>query len=133
MITMTIKFTDFDGIERKEDFQFNLTEQEIARMNLEKKGGLKKYLENIIAAKDLPELTKLFEGLIQKSYGIKSPDGRKFVKSKEILDDFMATQAYSDLYMRLITNADEATKFINGIVPESMAKEIAKVGKPAVE
>ena len=133
MITMPIKFTDFDGIERKEDFQFNLTEQEIARMNLEKKGGLKKYLENIIAAKDLPELTKLFEGLIQKSYGIKSPDGRKFVKSKEILDDFMATQAYSDLYMRLITNADEATKFINGIVPESMAKEIAKVGKPAVE
>lgn len=133
MITMPIKFTDFDGIERKEDFQFNLTEQEIARMNLEKKGGLKKYLENIIAAKDLPELTNLFESLIQKSYGIKSPDGRKFVKSKEILDDFMATQAYSDLYMRLITNADEATKFINGIVPESMAKEIAKVGKPAVE
>lgn len=133
MITMTIKFTDFDGIERQEDFQFNLTEQEIAKMNLEKKGGLKKYLENIIAAKDLPELTNLFESLIQKSYGIKSPDGRKFVKSKEILDDFMSTQAYSDLYMRLITNTNEATKFINGIVPESMAKEIAKVGKPAVE
>ena len=133
MITMTIKFTDFDGIERQEDFQFNLTEQEIAKMNLEKKGGLKKYLENIIAAKDLPELTNLFESLIQRSYGIKSPDGRKFVKSKEILDDFMSTQAYSDLYMRLITNTNEATKFINGIVPESMAKEIAKVGKPAVE
>ena len=133
MITMTVKFTDFDGNERKEDFRFNLTEQELAKMNLEKKGGLKKYLERIIATKDLPELTELFESLIQKSYGVKSPDGRKFEKSKEALADFMATQAYSDLYMRLITNADEATKFINGIVPESMAKEIAKVGKPAVE
>lgn len=121
MLKKTIKYTDFNGVVREEEFYFNLTEAELAEMNLMTKGGLKSYLESIISTQDTPALAELFKTIIDKSYGVKSPDGRKFVKSPEILSDFVYTQAYSNLYMSLITDADAASKFINSIVPASIA------------
>jgi hypothetical protein len=121
MLKKTIKYTDFDGVAREEDFYFNLTEAELAEMNLMTKGGLKSYLESIISTQDTPALAELFKQIINKSYGVKSPDGRKFVKSPEILSDFVYTQAYSNLYMSLIADADAASSFINAIVPASIA------------
>lgn len=121
MLKKTIKFTDFDGVVREEDFYFNLTEAELTQMNLMTKGGLKSYLESIISTQDTPALAELFEAIIKKSYGVKSPDGRKFLKSEEILEDFTSTQAYSNLYMSLLTDADAASSFINAIVPASIA------------
>lgn len=120
MLKKVIKYTDFNGVEREEEFYFNLTEAELAEMNLMTKGGLKTYLESIIATKDTPALAELFKTIIDKSYGVKSPDGRKFMKSKDILEDFIYTQAYSNLYMELVTNADSASNFINSIVPASI-------------
>lgn len=120
MLKKVIKYTDFNGVEREEEFYFNLTEAELAEMNLMTKGGLKTYLESIISTKDTPALAELFKTIIDKSYGVKSPDGRKFMKSKDILEDFIYTQAYSNLYMELVTNADSASNFINSIVPASI-------------
>lgn len=123
MIKKNIKYTDFNGVERNEDFYFNLTEAELMEMNLSTKGGLKEYLETIINTQDTPALADLFKSIINKSYGVKSPDGRNFTKSKETLDDFMSTQAYSNLYMSLITDADAAADFVNKVIPESLAKK----------
>lgn len=129
MIKETIKYTDFNGNERSEDFYFNLTKAEIMRMEMSTQGGLAERINRIVAAQDTPAIIAVFEDLIQKSYGVKTPDGRGFLKRAEDLEAFMATEAYSELFMKLATDADAAAKFVNGIVPASMAKELAAANK----
>ena len=126
MLKKTIKYTDFNGVEREEDFYFNLTEEELMNMNLSTSGGLKCYIEQIINTQDTPAIAKLFEKIIRASYGVKSLDGRKFVKSEEILNDFVFTQAYSNLYMSLVADANVAADFIKHIIPEKFSAELEK-------
>lgn len=117
MICEPITYTDFDGVERTENFFFNLTEAEITEWGLSTEGGLAEYVQRIVDAKDQLQLVKLFKTVIAKSYGIKSPDGRKFMKSDAIFADFAATQAFSDFYMSLVTDTEKALKFINALAP----------------
>ena len=93
-------------------------------MELATKGGLRESLQKIIDAKDVQELAKLFKDLILKAYGVKSPDGRNFIKNEEVLNDFTQTQAYSDLYMELATNAEEAVNFVMGLLPKKLVENI---------
>jgi hypothetical protein len=123
MLKKTIKYTDFNGVEREEDFYFNLTEAEITDLNLSTKGGLKGYIEQIVNTQDTPAIAELFKKIINAAYGVKSPDGRKFMKSEAILNDFIYTQAYSNLYMSLIADANSAANFINGVIPASLAEK----------
>lgn len=117
MLKKTIKYTDYDGVERSEDFYFNLSKAELTEMNLSVKGGLENLIKQIVAAQDTPEIIKIFKEIILKSYGQKSLDGKRFIKSPELTEEFTQTEAYSELFMELATNADAATAFINGIVP----------------
>lgn len=125
MIKKTITYTDYNGTERTEDFYFNLNKREITVMELSIKGGLAEMIKRIVDAQDTPAIINVFEDLIQRSYGVKTPDGRGFMKRPEDLEAFMATEAYSQLFMELATDADAAAKFVNGIVPADMAKQIA--------
>ena len=129
MIKKTITFTDYNGTERTEDFYFNLTKAEVMEMEMSVKGGLAEMIKRIIAAQDQPAIIKIFRDLITRAYGVKSPDGRKFMKSQELTDDFVQTEAFSELYMELATNADAAAAFVNGIVPADMAKQAALQAK----
>lgn len=131
MIKKTMTYTDFNGVSRTEDFYFNLTKAEIMKMEMSTKGGLAETIQRIIAAQDQPAIIEIFENLIKQSFGVKTPDGKGFRKTKEDLDEFMATEAYSDLFMQLATDADEASKFINGIIPADMAKQVAANKLPA--
>ena len=117
MLKKTITFTDYNGTERTEDFYFNLTKAEIMEMEMSTAGGLSEMLQNIVKAQDAPSIIKIFKDLILKAYGQKSPDGRQFIKKPELSEAFSQTEAYSQLFMELATNADEAAKFVNGIVP----------------
>lgn len=117
MLKKTITYTDYNGNERTEDFYFNLSKAEITEMEMGVTGGLVEMINRIVAAQDAPEIIKIFKDLILKSFGVKSPDGKRFIKSKELSTEFSQTEAYSDLYMELATNAEEAAKFVNGIVP----------------
>lgn len=118
MLKKTIEYEDYDGNKRKEDFWFDIDEREITKLNLSNRGGLKGLVESIIGTQDNKRLVELFEEIIQLAYGVKSPDGRKFIKNKEVLDDFIQTRAYTKLYMELVSNADAASDFINGVVPK---------------
>lgn len=118
MLKKTITYTDFNGNVRKQDFYFNLTQQEVAELEITTPGGIEAYVDGIVNAKSQVELLDFFKRLIRMSYGKKSPDGINFYKSDEIWKDFESTQAYSDLYMELATNTEEAIKFFNGIVPK---------------
>ena len=125
MIKKTFTYVDFNGNERTEDAYFNLTKAEITKMELGTKGGLAEMIQRIVAAQDTPAIIEVFEDLIKRSYGVKTPDGRGFVKRAEDLEAFMATEAYSQLFMELATDADAAAKFVNGVVPADMAKQVA--------
>lgn len=118
MLKKTVTYTDFDGNVRTEDFFFNLTEQEIAEMELSTEGGLGNFINKAVAAKSQVELIELFKKLILAAYGVKSADGRRFVKNDAVREDFMSTQAFSDIYMDLVQDADKASEFFNGIVPK---------------
>ena len=125
MIKKTITYTDFNGGERTEDFYFHLTKAEITKMEMSVNGGMAERIQRIVSAQDQPAIIEVFEDLIKKSYGVKTPDGRGFVKRKEDLEAFMATEAYSQLFMELATDSDAASKFVNGIIPADLSKQIA--------
>lgn len=120
MLKKTIKYTDYNGVERTEDFYFNLNKAEVMEMELSKNGGLSEYIKRITSAEDGPSLTKLFKEIICKSYGEKSLDGKRFIKNEELTDAFVQTEAYSELYMLLAYNAEEAAAFVQGIIPKNM-------------
>ena len=125
MIKETITYTDYNGVERKEDFYFNLTKAEIMEMEMSTKGGLAEMIQRIVAAQDQPAIIKIFKDLIIKAYGVKSADGKRFIKNDEVVEEFVQTEAFSQLFMKLATDADAASKFVNGIVPADMAKQLA--------
>ena len=122
----TITFTDYNGVEQTRDYYFNLTKAEIMKMEMSTKGGLAERIQRIVAAQDQPAIIEVFEDLIKRSFGVKTPDGLGFEKKKEDLEAFMATPAYSELFMKLATDADAASKFINGIIPADMSQDVAK-------
>ena len=128
MVVKKIKYTDFNGVEREEEFMFNLTEAEITEMELTTDGGLSDSIKKIISAQDTPEIIKTFKMLLLKSYGEKSADGRRFIKSEELTEAFTQTNAYSQLFMELATDDKAAVAFINGIIPESMRERVAEDG-----
>ena len=125
MLKKTITYNDYNGTERTEDFYFNLTKAEIMEMEMSTSGGLAEMITKIVATKDAPAIIKIFKELILKAYGEKSPDGKRFVKSEEISTAFSQTEAYSQLFMELATDADAASTFVNGIVPATEQKAIA--------
>ncbi len=117
MLKKTITYSDYNGLERTEDFYFNLTKAEIMEMELSTTGGLSEMISRIVAAQDAPAIIKVFKELILKAYGQKSADGKRFVKSAALSEEFEQTEAYSILFMELATDADAAAKFVNAIVP----------------
>lgn len=122
MIKKTIKYTDYNGVEREEDFLFNLSKAELMEMEMGTTGGLAETIQKIVASKDAPAIIKIFKDLVLRAYGEKSDDGKRFIKSKELSEGFAQTEAYSILFMELATDSDAAANFIKGIVPADMSK-----------
>lgn len=137
MLTKTIKYTDYNGVEREEAFLFNLSKAELMEMELGTEGGLTEMIQKIIQIKDQPSIIKIFKKLILKAYGEKSPDGKRFVKTDEhgnpLSRAFSETEAYSVLFMELSTDDKAAAAFVNGIIPNDLAKETAKIDPAALQ
>lgn len=124
MLTKIIKYTNYDGVEMEEKFYFNISKAELTELQLNTPGGYGAYIERIVAAKDVPTLSQLFKDLILMSYGEKSADGKRFLKrapdGHRLADDFVQTEAYSELYMELVTDDKAAAAFVNGIIPQGL-------------
>lgn len=118
MLKKTITYTDYNGVQRTEDFYFNLSKAELLEMETSKNGGLSANIGAIIAAGDQTAIIPIFKEILLKSYGEKSVDGKRFIKNKEITEGFEQTEAYSQLFIELATNEQEAIAFINGIIPQ---------------
>ncbi len=119
MLKKEIEYTDYNDVTRKEPFYFNLTQAEIAKMELSTAGGLVEAIERMVVAQDGAQIMNFFEKLILTAYGVKSPDGKRFEKSEELSRAFLQTEAYSVLFMELVTNPEKAAAFVNGIVPQA--------------
>ena len=131
MLKETIKYTDFNGVDREEDFYFNLTKAELMEMELGTTGGLTELIQKAVQTKDAPVIIKVFKDLILAAYGEKSADGKRFIKNDEIRESFAQTEAYSVLFMKLASDDKAAAKFVNGIVPADI--DTSKANHPAVK
>ena len=126
MLKKTIKYTDYNGVERTEDFFFNLNKAEVMEMEMTTEGGMADTIQKIVDAKNVPAIIKIFKELVLKAYGEKSADGKRFVKTDEIRAAFEQSEPYSIIFMELATDADKAAEFVNGIIPADLAKQVAE-------
>lgn len=118
MFVHEITYTDFDGNERTEEVRFHLSPAELTELEATTPGGLKKQMDNIMKKKDGPAIMRYFKKIVRMSYGKKSEDGRRFMKSEEIWNDFAETQAYVELFMKLVTDEKFAQEFANAVIPD---------------
>lgn len=121
MYKKTITYTDYDGVERTEDYYFNLSQAEIVEKQMTTEGGYSKMLERIVKANDTPVLFKEFKDLMMLAYGEKSADGKRFVKvhrdGHRLADDFAQTEAFSIFLVELVSNSKVAAEFVRAIIP----------------
>lgn len=127
MLKKKITYTDFNGESRTEEFRFNLTKAELTFMDLSTTGGLETNLNRIVNSHNIPEMIKFFRELILKSYGEVSADGKRFIKSDEMAAAFEQTNAYSELFMELCTDADSVTAFVRGIIPADLSNKVTEI------
>lgn len=132
MIKKTMTYTDYNGTERTEDFWFNLTKAEATELEFSESGGITKMIERLVQEQDPTGILKVFKDLICRSYGKKSPDGKYFIKSKEQTDAFLQTEAYSDLFVEFMNNADEFSAFFAGVLNVSDEATTKPVDPPAL-
>ena len=129
MLVKRIKYEDYNGQTREEDFYFNLNKGEIFNMQFGTEGGLDKAIQKIIQTEDTPKIVKIFQDIILNAYGVKSDDGRRFIKSEELSTEFKQTEAYSELLMELVSDEKKAAEFINALMPKDLAEEAQKQQK----
>lgn len=129
MVKRTIEYTDYNGVTRKEDFYFNITKSEALEMEMSTEGGLVEKLKKMVATQNGPQIMRFFKEFILKSYGEKSDDGRRFIKSQELSTAFSQTEAYNILFTELCTDADAAAKFVNGAVGVEAQNNVVSIDK----
>lgn len=132
MYAKTIKYTDYNGNQREETFYFNLSKAELIDLEWRTPGGLENYMKHIMSMMDGQALADTFKMLIEKSYGVKDPEGRRFIKNEQVLKNFTETEAYVELYVQLATDDKAAAEFVNGIFPKE-AVEAARKQKEMAE
>lgn len=118
MLKKTIKYVDYNGVERCEDFYFNLSKAEVTEMQVSEEGGYDQMLQRIVDAQNNKEIFKHFKAIILKAYGVKSQDGKRFIKSEELSEEFSQTEAFVELIMELASSETAAAEFVNGVIPK---------------
>ena len=124
MYKKVIKYEDFNGQTREDTFYFNFSKAELMEMELSTKAGVEEMIRMLIATKDNAKIVETYKNLILKSYGIKSEDGTRFIKTKEFRDAFEQSNAYSEFFMELLSDPDEQVRFMNAVVSGVNAPEM---------
>lgn len=125
MFIKSITYTDYNGIERTENFRFNLSKAELVEFEMGVTGGLSEMITKITNTQDIPKIIDMFKKLILKAYGEKSDDGKRFIKSEELSTAFSQTEAYSVLFMELATDVNKAAEFFNNLIPNDATAVIS--------
>lgn len=131
MLKKTITYENFEGERVSEDHFFHISKAELVEMEVSKEGGMQAYLQKVIDSEDGKEIIATFKMLVLESYGKKSDDGKRFIKNQQLREEFESSEAYSTLFMELVTNAEAAAEFANGIIPKGLEAEAAQVAARA--
>jgi hypothetical protein len=125
LLKKTVTYEDpFTNVEVTEDLYFNLTKAELVAMEVSIPGdtSLKDHLEAIAQAQNGQQIMDAMEWIIFRAYG-KRTDNGKFVKNDQLREEFRSSEAYSELFMSLVTDADAAVEFVSGIIPKGLVDE----------
>jgi hypothetical protein len=125
VLKKTITYEDLDGNPVTEDFYFNLTKADLAKMEIGKAGGMQAYLQGIIDAQDGELIIQAFEQILKAAYGVRHEDGKRFIKNDEVWEAFSQTDAYAKLFLEIVTDAEKSAAFVTAIVPSDMANSVA--------
>lgn len=126
MLKREIKYEDYDGNQTSDIFYFNLSKVELIELEVEQKQGFDRVLQHIIDTKDNKELIKIFKQIILMAYGVRSDDGKRFIKSEQLKEEFTQTEAYNALFMELASDDTAAYDFLTGLLPRDMSENISK-------
>jgi len=121
MLKKSITYSDLDGNSVTDDFYFNLSKSELVEMELSEKDGLSAQFQQLIKSEDGGQIIAALKKVLSMSVGQRSEDGKTFKKSEDITNSFMQSDAYSELFMSLVSQPDGAVEFITGIMPASLA------------
>lgn len=132
MLKKEVTYEDYNGEKRTETLFFNLTKAEIAKIQLKENGNFIEYMQRLLQKKKIEELYLFFEDFVRRSYGEKSLDGSKFIKTPEITQDFEFSPAFSEVVMSLVESPDELQRFVMGVIPKDMVKNGEVIDVPAV-
>ena len=130
MLKKQITYTDFNGDTVTEDFYFHLSKADLIELEMSHNGGLSAAMQRIVAAEDTKSILEEFKNIILLSYGQRSLDGKRFIKNDQLREEFKSSEAYSTLFMELVTETDSAVKFMNGIIPADMLAQAQNVVTP---
>jgi hypothetical protein len=126
MLKREISYEDLDGNKVTDTFYFNLFKGELVDLELSAQDGFGVMLQRIIQAKNAKLLVEEFKKLILMSYGKKSEDGKRFIKSAELREEFSQTAAFDALFMELSTDETAAATFVQGVIPKDMSGVFAE-------
>ena len=127
MIKKTIKYHDYDGNEREDDFHFHLNQVEVTKLDGEFPGGLQNHLKEIGKNEDRLGLLKVIDIIISHAYGRRLPDGA-FIKRAPnglpLYEEFVNTEAYDNLLTDLLQNQDNVMNFLTGCMTKDAQDKI---------
>lgn len=129
MITREITYTDYNGDEQTEKYYFDLTIPEMLELSFSSAGDIQSTLERLSNSRKVGEIFNIIQTLIFKSVGVKSDDGKRFVKNEEVLNDFKQSRGYEAFLMKMMQDTKYASKFIEQLIPQDRIRQIAGVEK----
>lgn len=132
MYVKPITYTDYDGVQHTDKFYFNISKAELIEMDASETGGLTKRLQEIVDANETADIFKRVKSIILKAYGRKSPDGKRFIKSHEMSQEFEQTEAYSELIMEFMQNPKSFEEFMRHTLPKVDVEETTKPAGNAI-
>lgn len=129
MIVREIAYTDYNGDEQTEKYYFDLTVPEMLELSFSSAGDIQSTLERLSNSRKVGEIFNIIQTLIFKSVGVKSDDGKRFVKNEEVLNDFKQSRGYESFLMKMMQDTDYASKFIEQLIPQNRIQQIAGIEK----
>ena len=140
MFSRTFEYTGYDGQPHKETYWFNLSEDELYKMELGSVGGVNGMMNRMLKEEHPDKIVDMFEKIILTAVGERSADGRRFVKKPrigypwgEVAEDFRETPAYSQLFMELVSSGEKLATFLKSAIPAEVAAKVAQAEKEREE
>lgn len=125
MLSKTLTYTNYSGVEVTETFYFNLTKAELTLWETSEDGGVSTRLQRMVDSKDGKTIMATFYDVMMRSYGEKSDDGRRFIKSPELSKAFSETVAFDIIFSEMMADPEKALDFVQKVLPPDLQSNAA--------